>query len=340
MNSVLRTHSYKGLIYSRLPAGHEYVWQIQNYLKIDENSWLFNNPWFISSIVNMESLPMSVNTFDDWTNIGISSFTSFLGIVALKLLGYDVKDLLYLYKELLWNGEYFDNWYDPVSGFRDKASNASQLLGEFYLTLLNDNLLDKETVKKVLNSIIRYNLKEGEGTINGAYPDNYRPFGREYENPLKIKASIQQDTPWSGVEFYLASHLIYEKMIDEAKKVLKEVYDRYALAGNFWNHWEWGAHYSRPLSSLLIIPAYFGIRFDGKKLSFDPVNEIEWIILLPDFWGKAIFTGKELRIQLIEGKIEVEEIEVNGKKVKEIVCDGKKVEGKIVAEKELVVTLE
>ncbi|MBB5254516.1 GH116 family glycosyl hydrolase [Sulfurisphaera ohwakuensis] len=347
MESVLRTHFYEGLIYSRLPSGFEWNRQVFSYFK-DVN--IYDNLFLVVSLLGIDSFHMSVNTFDDWTTVGINSFVSLLGISALKILNelggdkYNVENALSLYESMLWNGEYFDLWYDPISGYRDKTCQASQLLGEFYLNLLGYSLLDKEKTRKTLLSIVKYNLKEEEGVINGAYPDGYRPLMREYENPLKIKeASIHQDTPWSGVEFYLASHLIYEKMIDEAKKVLKEVYDRYSIAGNFWNHWEWGSHYSRPLSSWLIIPAYLGLIYDGinRVLTLDPaIEELSWIIVLPDFWGRINVNKGKAEIKIIEGKAVLKKIDIKGKKIIRIVADGKVVDGDIIAEKEIIVEYE
>ncbi|WP_338602975.1 GH116 family glycosyl-hydrolase [Sulfolobus tengchongensis] len=346
MESVLRTHSYEGLIYSKLPSGFEFMRHVYDYFKSIGDSGFSNNLLLVNAILGQDMFRMSMSTYDDWSTVGITSFTSLLGIDALYILNklanerYDVQKLLSTLKQYLWNGEYFDNWYDPISGFRDKANNASQLIGEFYLNLINDSLLTREEVKRILSSIMKYNFKEEEGVINGAYPDGYRPLMRSYENPIKIEASIQQDTPWSGVEFYLASHLLYEKMIDEAKKVLREIYDRYSIAGNFWNHWEWGSHYSRPLSSLLVIPAYLGLKFDGKRLILNPVTNLSWIIILPQFWGEINVEEKDVRINVIEGKIDLDEILIEGKKIKEIIADGRKIEGKIIAEKELLITLE
>ena len=116
------------------------------------------------------------------------------------------------------------------------------------------------------------------------------------------------DSPWSGVEFYFASHLIYEKMVKEGEEVLKGIYDRYKVAGNFWNHLEWGSHYLRPLSSITIIAAYEGIRYDGftKTLTIDPaVGELEWILLLPTCWGRIKVNENIINIKIYHGKLDI-----------------------------------
>lgn len=342
IDSVLRTHSYDGILYHRLPAGIEWM---RKALKTFGTIRGISNP-VLFGILGQDILPMSLTTYDDWTAIGISSISSIIWTSALHVLnqasielGRDVKYEVPLDKiiKYLWNGEYFNLWYDPISGYRDKASNASQLLGEWYLALLGDRLLDKEMTKKVLSSIVKYNLKPEEGVLNGAYPDGYRPLKRSYENPLNLEASIHFDTPWTGVEFYLASHLIFEKMVNEGIKVLKEIYDRYSIAGHFWNHVEWGEHYSRPLSSLTVIPAFEGVKYDGMSntLTIDPaVNNLSWILLLPSAWGKIeIKEKKEVKITIFHGELTLKRLKIPYKP-KSIKVNGRYVDFK--AEEELV----
>ncbi|MDT7862274.1 MAG: GH116 family glycosyl hydrolase [Saccharolobus sp.] len=311
IESTIRTQTFNGLIYHTLPAGLEWIRYVNslfsNLPRGDTNS---------SFLLGINLIPLSIQTYDDWSMLGITSFTSILWIASLqafneasKILNikekYDYETSVKRLLEYLWNGEYFDLWYDPLSGFRDKACNASQLLGHWYATLLGFKFLEDEIIKSSLRAIIKYNLKEDEGLINGAYPSGIR--GR-YDNPLNIPATIQMDSPWSGVEFYFASHLIYEKMVKEGEEVLKGIYDRYKVAGNFWNHLEWGSHYLRPLSSITIIAAYEGIRYDGftKTLTIDPaVGELEWILLLPTCWGRIKVNENIINIKIYHGKLDI-----------------------------------
>ncbi|AWR93922.1 GH116 family glycosyl hydrolase [Acidianus brierleyi] len=318
LESTMRTQSLDGLIYHTLPAGLEwlrYVNSMFNLPRGDTN---------ISHILGKDTIPLSIQTYDDWSMIGITSLTSIQWIASLqafneasKILNvndkYDYEQSVKKLLEYLWNGEYFDLWYDPISNFRDKACNASQLLGHWYSTLLGSRFLDDSVVKSSLKAIIKYNLKDEEGLINGAYPDGYRPLKGKYQNPLNLPATTQVDTPWSGVEFYVVSHLIYEKMLKEAEEVLKNIYDRYKLAGNFWNHLEWGSHYLRPLSSMTIIPAYQGLRYDGftSTLTIDPaVDELIWIIFLPTGWGKMEINKDKINIRLYHGMLSLSKLKL------------------------------
>ncbi|ARM75461.1 GH116 family glycosyl hydrolase [Acidianus manzaensis] len=321
IDSILRTHSYEGLIYNRLPAGIEWMRVLLQEFK-DSIRGVSNN---ILPILGYDMLTMSMQTYDDWTMLGLTSFESLIWLASLNAINeasfklkkdykYDIP--LQTFIKYLWNGEYFDLWYDPLSGYRDKASNASQLIGEWYMTLLDMNLLDKETIRRTLKSIMNYNFKEEEGVINGAYPDGYRPLQSNYKNALNLPATIQLDTPWSGVEFYVASHLIYEKMVNEGVRVLKEIYDKYTVAGDFWNHLEWGAHYLRPLSAVTIIPAFEGLVYDAfsNSLSIDPaVNQLAWILLLPSAWGKISVNGSNITITVVSGNLKLNVLKLKHK---------------------------
>lgn len=326
IETTFKTQTYDGLIYHSLPAGFEWMRAVNTMLsvlpKAEGNT--------IYSLFARDLIPLSVQTYDDWTMLGITSFTSILWIAALQafneassVLGkdkrYDYQSLVQKLKDYLWNGEYFDLWFDPLSGFRDKASCASQLLGHWYSTLLGLKFLDEEIIRKTLASIMKYNFKEEEGVINGAYPDGFRPLGRAYKNALNLPSSPHFDTPWSGVEFYLASHLAYEGMIEEAKKVLKEIYERYALAGNFWDHLEWGSHYMRPLSAISVIPAFEGLKYDGftNTLTITPnLEEIDWIFILPSAWGELKVNNQEVKINVVHGELKVSKLYLKRKPIR------------------------
>jgi uncharacterized protein (DUF608 family) len=346
LESTMRTQTLDGLIYHTLPAGIEWLRQVNSMpLPRDDK----DAPRFL---LGQNIISLSMQTYDDWTMLGITSFTSILWISALQAFNdasnilninkkYDYEGLVKKLLEYLWNGEYFDLWYDPLSGYRDNASNASQILGHWYSTLFNLKFLDDKFIKSSLKAIVKYNLKDEEGLINGAYPNGYRPLMEKYQNPLNLRSSTHIDTPWSGVEFYVASHLIYEKMVKEAEEVLKNIYDRYELSGNFWNHLEWGSHYLRPLSSITIIPAYEGLRYDGftSTLTVDPaVDDLTWIILLPTGWGKIEITKDKINIRIYHGSLAISKLKLH-KIPRKIVVNNEQINyelnGEVKLEKEI-----
>ncbi|NON61216.1 GH116 family glycosyl hydrolase, partial [Acidianus sp. RZ1] len=206
-----------GLPYHTTPAGIEQEW--------GTTYKFFNSPNF-SFLNGYNYPPIGYQTFDVWSMLGYASYTSIMWYSSLFLLRNvlnieEFRDLENKAKDSLlklWNGKYYDLWFDPESGLRDKACAASQLMGFWYSRLMGYNMEEEE----ILKEIIKNNLIEGEGVINGVYLDYPRPSfngNMKYNNGTKFPYSIatQMDTPWEGVEFALASHLLYAGMREEAE---------------------------------------------------------------------------------------------------------------------------
>ena len=236
-------------------------------------------------------VPTTVNTFDTLSLMGIATFTSDLWIAALKaamivaekIEGDYVKKIEEIYRnavsnfvKYLWNGEYFDLWYDPLTGYRDKACMSAALTGEWYLKVLLglDYAVDGEKVLSTLRAIYRYNFKTWEGLLNATYPGKPRPALKgdmKYFNEVGIPYTIggQMDTPWTGIEIPVAMHMIWEGMVEEGLEILGSVHERYASWGFYWNHVECHGHYMRVLCSLLIPNTLAGARYLGVTESLE-----------------------------------------------------------------------
>ncbi len=76
----------------------------------------------------------------------------------------------------------------------------------------------------------------------------------------------------------MATHLIYEGMVDEGLEIVKAVRDRHdGVKRNPWNEVECGHHYVRSLSSWGLLLALSGYRYDltSRRISFEPVVNAE-----------------------------------------------------------------
>ncbi|MFP3286714.1 MAG: GH116 family glycosyl-hydrolase [Acidilobus sp.] len=265
---------------------------------------LFSGPMYVMN---------SVNTFDTFSLLGVASFTGDLWAASLKamaeaarreglegaeaLRGYSEKAYDSLVK-ILWNGSYFDDWYDPVSGLRDRAVLSAQLTGEWYLRLLGLGPgLGQDKVRSALREVYARNFRRWEGLLNGTYPGSPRPsMVGDVEEPngtgILNRVGSQADTPWTGVEFGVASQMIYEGLVKEGLELLRSVHDRYASWGLYFNHLECNGHYSRPLAALTIPNAIAGVTYDGvaKELTISPR-------LGSPFRGPALVSGSLLSIE-------------------------------------------
>ncbi|RLG86086.1 MAG: hypothetical protein DRO39_04005, partial [Thermoprotei archaeon] len=266
--ALLRTQSIDGVLpYHTYPAGFD--WASSLVAQGVSKGLADRFAQLLPLLMGQRLVPMGFQTFDVWTFYGVAAYTSILWLAALRALeetcrsvGRDASRYRELYEralkrvyDYLWNGSYFDLWHDPVSGSRDRACMAAQLLGQWLATLSDlGYVVDREKVKKTLRSIASNNIVEEEGLINGVYPGGRRPAwhgATTYDNRLGLPFTpgSQMDTPWSGVEFAVASHMLYEKFVENALKLLRIVHERYEVSGQYWNHIEWGTHYMRPLSS-------------------------------------------------------------------------------------------
>jgi len=316
VDALLRLHDDAGLKlpYHSPPSGYEGFSQVANQMPIDERRklmlrLLLSGPMFV---------PTTVNTFDALSLIGISIFTSDIWIAALKSLkdvAEETSDQDYAtwlfdtlriaienVEKLLWNGEYYDLWYDPVTGYRDRACMSAGITGEWYLKVLlnKDYVLNRERVISTLKAIYKYNFKEWEGLLNASYPHQPRPSlkgNMKYLNEVGIPYTIggQMDTPWTGIEIPVATHLIWEDMVEEGLNILRNVHDRYASWGLYWNHIECDGHYFRVLCSLFIPNALAGSRYMGS----DKILEINPRINHKEFKGPILTPGALLHLYYV-----------------------------------------
>jgi hypothetical protein len=156
-------------------------------------------------------------------------------------------------------------------------------------------ILPEEHVKKAVKAIYKYNFKsdfrkihsvqrtyvlnDESGLILCSWPKGGRP-----RLPF-----VYSDEVWTGIEYQVASHLIYEGFIDEGLSIVKAIRDRHdGYKRNPWNEVECGNHYARSLASWGVLIALSGFKYDmvNGKMSFKPViNEKDFSC----FWstGKA-----------------------------------------------------
>lgn len=307
IEGTLRQHDPLGLglIYHTPPSGYEGFSQVARQLGgrgVSEELMrsLFSGPTHI---------PLSVNTFDNLSLHGIAAFTGDLWLSALKRVSEifaETGERVFAerlwevfvrarenMKRYLWNGEYFDNWYDPVTGLRDSAVMSAQLSGEWYLGVFigSEYVFERDVVQRVLRTVYRNNYSPLEGLLNAVYPGHPRPSiigDTRYPNNTGIPYTIssQADTPWTGLEMSVAIHMIWEGMVEEGLEILRNVHERYRSWGLYWNHLECDGHYFRALVAPVILNALAGTRVSGLRKTIEigprhPERGFQGPVLLP-----------------------------------------------------------
>ncbi|HEV2437165.1 MAG TPA: GH116 family glycosyl-hydrolase [Verrucomicrobiae bacterium] len=226
--------------------------------------------------------------------------------------------------ELCWNGEYFQQHlpdYLARMGEVGPGCMSDQLLGQWWAHQLGlGYLLPKEKVVSALRSIFKYNFKsdltgwrflprafagaKDKGLIVCTWPRGGRPAG----------VMLYADEVWTGIEYQVASHLIYEGLLEEGLCVAKGARDRYdgvprpPMPRNPWSEIECGGHYARALSSWSLLLAVSGYYYDGPEcaLGFSPrynPDDFKSFFCAPEGWGS--FT------QRLEGNAQQVRMNVN-----------------------------
>lgn len=202
----------------------------------------------------------------------------------------------------LYNGEYYCQPYDPASGLVAQVGEGcliDQLLGQQLAHVYGlGYLLPTEHMRSTVASVYKYNFKpdfwnhlnpervfalnDEAGTVICTWPRGNRPkFPVPYCDEVMI-----------GFEYQLASHLIYEGLLDEGLAVTKAVRDRHdGERRNPWNEFECGNHYARSMANWAIKLALDGFSFSATegRLGFAPkVNAEDF----RTFWSTATGWGR------------------------------------------------
>ena len=185
--------------------------------------------------------------------------------------------------ERLWNGEFFVQEVDLETAPRYQFGTgclSDQLLGQWFCCVIDlGHVLPEDKVKRALRSIFDYNwrpdllthesvqrtyaLNDEAGLLLCTWPKGGRP-----KYPF-----VYADEVWTGIEYQVAAHMIYEGMLDEGLAIVKGARDRHdGVARNPWDEFECGHHYARAMASWSLLLALSGFHYSApeKSISFGP----------------------------------------------------------------------
>jgi len=208
--------------------------------------------------------------------------------------------------EQLWNGSYYEQQVNPTAheawpevqrtraqrhGKDDKFPDwpkwqygkgciSDQLIGQWYAEMLGLRYLYKRAnVRRALQSIFKHNWRPDLTT----HPCLLRIYAQNDEAGLLIGTWPRGERPgyafyftdevWCGVEYQVASHLIYEGFVEEGLAIVKGARDRYTgERRNPWNEIECGHHYARSMASYAVLTALSGFSYSApeQRVGFAP----------------------------------------------------------------------
>ena len=186
----------------------------------------------------------------------------------------------------LWNGEFYVQRLDDVNAHKYQhgiGCLSDQLLGELHARILGlGNTLPADHIRSALKSIYNYNFLEDFSE----HPNCQRVYALNDESGLLLCSWPHGDRPhlpfpyadevWTGIEYQVAAHLIYEGWLDEGLRIVEAVRERHdGIRRNPWNEVECGNHYARSMSSWALLLALTGAHVDPATgdLSFTPVSQ-------------------------------------------------------------------
>ncbi len=254
------------------------------------------------------------NTYDAWNFSGTPVYISVLWLAALKaaaMMAERVGDVSRFeqwnallekgkeaLEEKLWNGEYYNLWTN--NGVTDESLMTDQLDGEWFLRMLGtDGNLPDARVRAVLDFIFRHNFDPEQGLVNATVPENRWTSIETYNNCQTIAV-------WTGIGYAFAALALSVGCKEIADKEMQSINDNQLRFGHFWDHWECGHHYTRPMSSwsTLIAAAGLAVDYENKKLTVHPIDKNMTVPLcLPDILAKMTFTDGNCDITCLHGDL-------------------------------------
>jgi uncharacterized protein (DUF608 family) len=268
----------------------------------------------------------------------------------------------------LFNGEYFIQdikWTglsaaDPVEaakksfggGYSEEAVKLLQQEGPKYqygTGCLSDGVLgswiarvcglpepvDTGKIKSHLLSVYRYNLKKDLTDHSNPQRPGYA-IGHEgglllctWPNGGKLSLPfVYSDEVWTGIEYQVASHLIFEGKVKEGLDIVRTCRDRYrGDVRNPFDEYECGHWYARAMSSYALLEALTGVRYDAveKTLYVDSkVGDFTSFLSTATGFGDVSYHGGKVDVKVVYGKIPVEKIVVGRKQAPQIALSGTK----------------
>jgi len=206
--------------------------------------------------------------------------------------------------EDLWNGDFYIQKVTPVEQIRsmppydkedwkDRVVRDGQLKYQFGEGCLSDQMLG-QWFADVVGLDIGLNKGRVRRSLQSIYRNNFKHDFRKHSNTQRIYALndekglllcswpngarpalpfVYADEVWTGIEYQVAAHLIYQGLVEEGLAIVRAISDRYDGARrNPWNQIEWGNHYARAMASYSVLLAFSGFRYSAvdRSATFHP----------------------------------------------------------------------
>jgi uncharacterized protein (DUF608 family) len=231
--------------------------------------------------------------------------------------------------ELLYNGEYYDQRVTDVDEHRYQYGAgclSDQLLGQTLAHLTDlGHVLPADHVRSAVGAIYRHNFRSdftGYHSVQRTYALNDDrglvlcswPRGGRPRIPF-----VYSDEVWSGIEYQVATNLIYEGLVDEGLEIVRAVRERHdGVRRNPWNEVECGNHYARSMASWGVLVALSGLSWDARTRSLRLAphaaatdgGTARLFLSTASGWGEVELAPETAELRLLWGELDLAEAEV------------------------------
>ena len=188
---------------------------------------------------------------------------------------------------------------------------------------LDQEIVETAKVRSNLAAIYKYNLKHDLSDHANPQRPSYA-LGKEgglllCTWPLGGKLAIPfvySDEVWTGIEYQVASHLMFEGMVEEGLDIVRVCRDRYdGRSRNPFNEYECGHWYARALSSYGLLQGLTGVRYDAvdKTLYMDPkTGDFQSFLSTATGFGVVGFKNGKPYFEDRMGRLDVRKVVVSG----------------------------
>lgn len=238
----------------------------------------------------------------------------------------------------LFNGEYFEQHLDVFADDAPKYQHgkgclSDQLFGQLSARVAGlGHLVDPEMVKSAIKAVYKHNFRDPladhanmqriyavadeSGLLLCSWPRGGRP----------AFPFVYSDEVWTGIEYQVANHLVYEGMVEEGLQIVRAVRKRHeGQRRNPLNEFECGSHYARAMASWGLVVSLSGFNYDAvdETLHLTPRwtegGKIRSFFTTNSAWGVFEYRNGQLKLTPVEGELTVKrvvtddgELEVSG----------------------------
>lgn len=230
------------------------------------------------------------------------------------------------FEKICWQGEYYAQKLDDVDKYPYQFGDGcltDQLLGQTIAYVCGlGALLPEDRLNSAANAIYRYNFLAGENRN----PCLQRLYVAKDEDGMVLCTwpnggvprfpFVYSDEVWTGIEYQVATMLVYQGMEDKAVKMVEAIRKRFdGIRRSPWSEMECGHYYARAMASwgLLVAMSGFDCNVAHGEMTFAPTQPGRTLFWsMGGAWGDVSFREDGISLRCDFGALKLKKLSVPG----------------------------